>query len=101
MQTFIQSANNLRFSDCDRELQHGGGAVMGTHIIWRNPSPPRTVEFKLRRVMVSPYVSVYCVASPNYQHPFELIRRVGSPGSVRQPKAQSAIALAELMTVRW
>jgi hypothetical protein len=48
---------------------------MGTHIIWRNPSPPRKVEFQLRRVASNQITAVYRVASPNYKHPFELIRK--------------------------
>jgi len=48
---------------------------MGTHIIWRNPSPPSKQQFKLRRVDGGGVATLYQVASPNYQRPFELIRR--------------------------
>jgi len=74
---------------------------MGTHIIWRNPSPPRKVEFKLQRLLVSPYVCVYRVASPNYQHPFELIRRVASAGAVPSQKVERHVYGAELTVARW
>ena len=74
---------------------------MGTHIIWRNPSPPRKVEFKLRRVVAGPHATVYRVASPNYRHPFELVRRMTSAGAISRPKAQPTMPGAELVMARW
>jgi len=76
---------------------------MGTHIIWRNPSPPPKVEFILRRVAGNERASVYQVASPNYQHPFELIRTVIWPGRTARRKAawQPLSSGADLVLARW
>jgi hypothetical protein len=78
---------------------------MGTHIIWRNPSPPRKVEFKLRRVASNQGASVYQVASPNYRHPFELIRgsafRIAKVGAKRKAETAPTPPGAELVSARW
>ena len=78
---------------------------MGTHIIWRNPSPPAKVEFKLRRLAGNEFATVYQVASPNYRHPFELVRTVPVVQTrVATRKAEPAVALApgaELVLARW
>ncbi|MGC2323693.1 MAG: hypothetical protein WA463_13780 [Terriglobales bacterium] len=74
---------------------------MGTHIIWRNPSPPRKVEFKLRRVAAGPRATVYRVANPNYRHPWELIRMVASPGATSRQKVETAASGAALVMARW
>lgn len=75
---------------------------MGTHIIWRNPSPPPKMEFKLLRVAGNSRATVYQVASPNYRHPFELIRSVFlSAGKIATRKAKPASSAAELVLARW
>jgi len=75
---------------------------MGTHIIWRNPSPPPKIEFKLCRVAGSPRATVYRVTGPNYRHPFELIRTVFlSASKIATRKAKPAASGAELVLARW
>jgi hypothetical protein len=78
---------------------------MGTHIIWRNPSPPRKVEFKLRRVAGNQVASVYQVASPNYRHPFELIRGsavwIAKVAATRKAGTGSTPPGAELVSAWW
>lgn len=79
MRTFIQSANDLRFSECDRDLSAGGEGVMGTHIIWRNPSPPRKRAIQVSRVSRNPVAVFYQVAAPSgFKRLFQLIRTSGA-----------------------
>ena len=74
---------------------------MGTHIIWRNPSPPSKKQFKLRRVAGNGAASLYQVAGPSYQRPFELIRtRVIWTGYVGTKKQQVSPG-AKLVSARW
>jgi len=75
---------------------------MGTHIIWRNPSPPLKKQFKLRRVPGSGPATVYQVSSPSYQHPFELIRTaVAWAGRMAARKPVQVSPGAELVSARW
>ncbi|HYN14544.1 MAG TPA: hypothetical protein VES66_01995 [Terriglobales bacterium] len=78
---------------------------MGTHIIWRNPSPPPKKQFKLRRVAGSGPATVYQVASPSYQRPFELIRtavvRAGRMAARKKAETSLASPGAELVSARW
>jgi len=74
---------------------------MGTHIIWRNPSPPRKVELRVRRLAGGPRAIVYQVASPNYRHPFELIRREASAGAISRTRVEQVSPGAELVMARW
>jgi len=75
---------------------------MGTHIVWRNPSPPRRVEFKLRRVAANQRAIVYQVG-PNYRHPFELVRTGAYPAKLTRtkPEAGPIATGAELVQARW
>ncbi|MFZ3210201.1 MAG: hypothetical protein WA188_01685 [Terriglobales bacterium] len=75
---------------------------MGTHIIWRNPSPPSKQQFKLRRVDGNGATTVYQVASPSYKLPFELIRRT-TVWSRRMAANQEVDVSpgAELVSARW
>ena len=74
---------------------------MGTHIIWRNPSPPRRAEFKLRRLADNERMSIYQVAGSNYQRPFELLHR----GTRLADRRKAAVPLispgSELVLARW
>jgi hypothetical protein len=76
---------------------------MRTHIIWRNPSPPPNVKFKLRRVARNQVAAVYRVLSPNYKSPFEVIHT--TPGFSEElaggAAEESAASPAELVRVRW
>jgi len=75
---------------------------MGTHIIWRNPSPPSKKQFKLRRVEGNGFATLYQVASPSYQRPFELIRRTAV--WTRRMAANQQVEVspgAELVSARW
>ncbi len=75
---------------------------MGTHIIWRNPSPPSKQQFKLRRVDGDGVATLYHVASPNYQRPFELIRRTAARAGRRAAHQQVEVSPgAELVSARW
>ena len=77
---------------------------MGTHIIWRNPSPPAKVAFQLRRVAGNERATVYRVASPQNCHPIELIRTAVSPVRVIRYAPGPAADLpagAELVLARW
>jgi len=75
---------------------------MGTHIIWRNPSPPSKKQFKLRRVDGNGAATLYQVASSSYQLPFELIR--GTATWTRRTAANQQVEVcpgAELVSARW
>jgi len=74
---------------------------MGTHIIWRNPSPPRRVEFKLRRLGGNELISIYQVAGSNYQRPFELLHGSKRLATQRRAKAAPLPPGAELVSARW
>lgn len=79
MQTFIESVNDLRISDCDRDLSAGGEGVMGTHIIWRNPSPPRKRAIQVSRVTRNQPAAVYQAVTPRgFKCLFQLIRANGA-----------------------
>jgi len=75
---------------------------MGTHIIWRNPSPPSKKEFKLRRVDGNGIATLYQMAGPSGQRPFELI---GTPvvwaGRIAANKKSEVSPGAELVSARW
>jgi hypothetical protein len=77
--------------------------MMGTHIIWRNPFPPRKGEFKLRRVAGDERATSYQVASPRNQQPFELVHGVPRPTKAVRKKAEPVAAPfgAELVLARW
>jgi len=77
------------------------GGVMGTHIIWRNPSPPSKKQFKVRRVDGNGAATFYQVASPSYQRPFELIRRTAVWTSRRAANQVEVSPGAELVSARW
>lgn len=76
---------------------------MGTHIIWRNPSPPRKREFKLRRLTGNERATLYHVSGSRYQHAFELVRKPAWPTSVARKTAAGVAAPfgAELVLARW
>jgi len=75
MRTFIQSANQLRFGFCGRDLSTGGEGVMRTHIIWRNSSPPRKREIQLSRVTWNHAGALYQAATPDgFKRLFQLLR---------------------------
>jgi hypothetical protein len=76
--------------------------VMGTHIIWRNPSPPSKKQFKLRRVHGNEIAALYQVASSSYQLPFELIRRAAVWTSRMAANQQVEVSPgAKLVSARW
>jgi len=75
---------------------------MGTHIIWRNPSPPSKKQFKLRRVDGNGFATMYQVASSSCQRPFELIRRTAAWAGRRAANQQVEVSPgAELVSARW
>lgn len=78
---------------------------MGTHIIWRNPSPPSKKQFKLRRVAGNAAATLYYVAGPSYQHPFELIRTAVIWAGRRAARGGAETSLAapgaDLVSARW
>jgi len=74
---------------------------MGTHIIWRNPSPPRRAESKLCRLAGNERTAIYQVAGRNYVRPFELLRRTAMPASRKKVEAPSVAAASELVLARW
>ena len=73
---------------------------MGTHIVWRNPSPPRRAEFKLCRLAGNERMAIYQVAGRNYLRPFELLRRTCTPATRKKVGASIAPA-SELVLARW
>jgi len=77
---------------------------MATHIIWRNPCPPPKIGFKLRRVAGNSCATVYQVASPNYRHPFELVRTAIARATRRAKDTAvpgAPASAAELVLARW
>jgi hypothetical protein len=76
---------------------------MGTHIIWRNPSPPRKREFKLSRVAGNGTATTYQVAIPSgYRHPFELVRTTVGWAGRRAANQQVEVSPgAQLVSARW
>jgi len=75
---------------------------MGTHIIWRNPSPPSKKQFKLRRVDGNGAATLYQVASSSYQLPFEVLRRTAVWSRRMAANQQVDVSPgAELASARW
>jgi hypothetical protein len=107
MRTFIQSANQLRFGCCDRDLSSGGEGVTGTHIIWRNPSPPRKREILVSRVARNHAAAVYQVITPaGSKRLFQLFRSgtttaAAAAAAVREAATAMASPGAGLVSARW
>jgi hypothetical protein len=74
---------------------------MGTHIIWRNPSPPRRAEFKLCRLAGNDHSTIYQVTGRTYQRPFELLRRTAGLAPRRTVGAPPVAPASELVLARW
>jgi hypothetical protein len=74
---------------------------MGTHVIWRNPCPPPKVRFKLKRVADSGRAAVYQIVSPNYRHPFEVVRSAWRSVTRKAPEPSFPLPGAELVLARW
>ena len=74
---------------------------MGTHIIWRNPFPPRRVEFKLRRLAGNELISIYQVAGSDYQRPFELRHGRTRLADRKKAAARPIPPGSELVLARW
>jgi len=74
---------------------------MGTHIIWRNPSPPRRSEFKLCRLAGNESTAIYQVAGRNYQRPFELLHRSARLADRRKAAARPIPPGSDLVLARW
>ena len=76
---------------------------MGTHIIWRNPSPPQKREFKLRRAGGNDRLTFYQAVGPRYRNAFELVHWPGC-STILSTKTADAIATpfgGELVLARW
>ena len=110
----VPTTQNLGVLLCTRsyKLQLKTGAIammaswegmMGMHIIWRNPFPPRKREFKLRRAAGNNRVALYQVAGPRHQSAFELVRSPGCPTAIARNRADPIAAPfgAELVLARW
>jgi len=74
---------------------------MGTHIIWRNPSPPRRAGFKLRRVAGNERTTTYQVSGRIYQRPFQLLRGNAGLAPGRTVGARLVAPASELVLARW
>ena len=75
---------------------------MGTHIIWRNPSPPRKRGFQVSRVTRNQTAAVYqAVTSSGFQRLFQLFgsRTTGAPA--RETAVATASPRASLVAARW
>ena len=78
---------------------------MGTHIIWRNPSPPRKRELQVSRITRNEGGAVYQAAAPSgFKRLFQLVR-ARNVRAVIAAEARTAVAAvmpgAELVLARW
>ena len=64
---------------------------MGTHIIWRNPSPPRKSEIQVSRIVGNEVAIVYQADGPSgLKHLFELVHT--NSGSIAKALSSSKSA---------
>ena len=79
---------------------------MGTHIIWRNPSPPRKREILVSRVAWNHAAAVYQVITPaGSKRLFQLFRRGTTAAAAAAAVSEAATAMASagagLVSARW
>jgi len=75
---------------------------MGTHIIWRNPSPPRERGFQVSRVTRNPTAAVYqAVTSSGFQRLFQLFRSHTTGATASETAVATASPRASLVAARW
>jgi len=79
---------------------------MGTHIIWRNPSPPRKRGFQVSRVTRNQTAAVYqAVTSSGFQRLFQLFRSHTNGAAAAATASETAVATASprasLVAARW
>ena len=69
---------------------------MGTHIIWRNPSPPSKRELQVSRITRNPIGAVYeAAAASGFKRLFQVMR--GKQAGAATIAAETKIAMAALM----
>ena len=78
---------------------------MGTHIIWRNPSPPRKRELQVSRITRNEGGAVYqAAAASGFKRLFQLVG-ARDVRAVIAAEARTAVAAvmpgAELVLARW
>jgi hypothetical protein len=79
---------------------------MGTHITWRNPSPPRKRQLQVSRITRNQIGAVYQAAAPSgFKRLFQLMRGKQATGAAIATEARTAMAAvmpgAELVLARW
>ena len=79
---------------------------MGTHIIWRNPFPPRKRGLQVSRITRNPVGAVYQAAAPSgFKRLFQVMRgqQVAAASIAAQTRAAMAAVMpgAELVLARW
>jgi len=79
---------------------------MGTHIIWRNPSPPSKRELQISRITHNQAGSVYqAAASSGFKRLFQVIggRQAARPMIAAETGTAMAAVMpgAELVLARW
>jgi len=79
---------------------------MGTHIIWRNPSPPRKREILVSRVARNHAAAVYEVITPaGSKRLFQLFRNGTTAAAAAVAVSEAATATASLgaglVSARW
>ena len=79
---------------------------MGTHIIWRNPSPPCKRGFQVSRVTRNPTAAVYQAFScSGFKHVLQLFRSHTTSAAAATTASETAVATASprasLGAARW
>lgn len=83
---------------------------MGTHIIWRNPSPPRKREMQVSRITRNQFGAVYqAAAASGFRRLFEVRRGKWAVAAVAAATTTTATTTAmaaalpgaELVSARW
>ena len=79
---------------------------MGTHIVWRNPSPPRKRELLVSRVARNHAAAVYQVITPaGSKRLFQLLRSGTTAAAAAAVVGEAATAMASpgagLVSARW
>ena len=78
---------------------------MGTHIIWRNPSPPRKRGLQVSRITRNQGGAVYQAAAPTgFKRLFQVMRPQAAAAAIASETRIAMAAVmpgAELVLARW
>jgi len=79
---------------------------MGTHIIWRNPSPPRKRGLQVARITRNQIGAIYQAAAPSgFNRLFQVIRAKQAAPPIIAARTSAAMAAvmpgARLVLARW